>query len=107
MPLFSFFPKPRQLYSSRQNYHIPPLFGLNMTFESRPKRLVDPGAAFAVIVSQTPSACTPPFMYLEELTAPKRQEKADTSYVLPTLVIYSQGYSRNSNNQRFIEFWKP
>lgn len=52
-----------------------------MTFESRPKRLVDPGAAFGVIVFQTPSSCTPPFMYLEELTAPKKQEKADTYYL--------------------------
>lgn len=103
MPLFFFFPKLCQLYSSKQNYHVPPLFGLNVTFEGRPKRLV---LLDLILVLLFPKLHLLHSSFYVPGRAHCSQEAGEGRCTIPTLVIYTQGYPRNSNNQRFIEFWK-
>ena len=55
------------------------------------------------LVYQTPSSCSP-LTRLEELTAPKGQEKKSRSTICT--LKYSWGYPTNSNNQKLMEFWK-
>ena len=55
------------------------------------------------LVYQTPSSCSP-LTCLEELTAPKGQEKKSRSTICS--LKYSWGYPTNSNNQKLMKFWK-